>query len=62
MEFDNIVKNDDHPYLETQISVAIFLMLLKLCIDGTVKIIWNIKGQYHGRYHDFWPKLTKFKL
>ena len=22
----------------------------------------SLKGQYHGRYHDFWPKLTKFKL
>ena len=21
-----------------------------------------LKGQYHGRYYDFWPKLTKFKL
>ena len=21
-----------------------------------------LKGQYHGRYHDFWPKFTKFKL
>ena len=22
----------------------------------------TLKGQYHGRYHEFWPKLTKFKL
>ena len=22
----------------------------------------NLKGRYHGRYHDFWPKLTKLKL
>ena len=22
----------------------------------------NLKGQYHGRYHDFWPKFTKFEL
>ena len=21
-----------------------------------------LKGQYHGRYHDFWPKFTNFKL
>ena len=27
--------------------------------EGT---IWNLKGQRHGRYHDFWPKFTKFKL
>ena len=22
----------------------------------------GLKGQCHGRYHDFWPKFTKFKL
>ena len=22
----------------------------------------SLKGHCHGRYHDFWPKFTKFKL
>ena len=30
--------------------------------DSQLNAIYSLKGQYHGRYHDFWPKLTKFKL
>ena len=34
-------------------------------ISGVVPNLQNenyLKGQYHDRYHDFWPKFTKFKL
>ena len=27
-----------------------------------IESLVHLKGQYHGRYHDFWPKFTIFKL
>ena len=37
-------------------SVKIYI----LCVFSEFALL--LKGQYHGRYHDFWPKLTKFKF
>ena len=36
------------------------VVLLQMHVDCILLSI--LKGQYHGRYHDFWPKFTKFKL
>ena len=34
----------------------------KFCICNHGKMHQLLKGQYHGRYHDFGQKFTKFKL
>ena len=31
-------------------------------VQSLIKAILSLKGQCHGRYHNFWPKFTKFKL
>ena len=41
---------------------AVLADIVKSAIFAKFGILFTLKGQYHGRYHDFWPKLTKFKL
>ena len=36
--------------------------LISLHKPEKVGMLMDLKGQCHGRYHDFWPKFTKFKL
>ena len=54
--------------LASPLGPVTFLLLLPLALSifgwGLLAsyIICSLKGQYHGRYHEFWPKLTKFKL
>ena len=44
------------------ILIIISIILLPSSYCTTSCILLHLKEQCHGRYHDFWPKFTKFKL